>query len=56
MKEMHVAFGKETFKGWKNLRGLDKDDCAGNFGTVEILWKVGSLEEFKSGMFHGKSI
>ena len=55
MKETNVAFGKETFKAWKILKGLDRDDHAGNFGTVEILRKVESLEDFERGMFPGKS-
>ena len=55
MKETHVAFGKDTFKAWKILKGLDRDDHAGNFGTVEILRKVESLEEFERGVFPGKS-
>ena len=36
-------------------RRFYKDDHAGNFGTIEILRKVESLEEFEKGMFSGKS-
>ena len=55
MRETHVSFGKERFKAWKILKGLDKDDHAGNFGTVEILRKVEGLEDFERGVFPGKS-
>ena len=36
MAEMYAVFEKERFKAWTILQGLDMDNHAGNFGTVEI--------------------
>ena len=54
-KETHIAFVKKTFKRWRILKRLDKDDHAGNFGTVKILREVQSLEGFERGVFPRKS-
>ena len=37
MIETHVVFRKDRFKALTILQGLDRDDHAGNFGTVDIL-------------------
>ena len=54
MIETDVAFGKEIFKAWETLQGLDMDENASNFGAVEILRKVEGLEEFKRGCVFGQ--
>ena len=48
-------FGSQKFIAWKILKGLDLDDHAGNFGTVEILRGVEGLEGYQRGIFPGRS-
>ena len=50
-----VQVGKTKFKAYKLLRGIDMDDCTGNFGTVEILRNVEELESYERGIFPASS-